>query len=42
MSSSIGKALKNPDLSPEEKAEYQRKFKAIGILLKAKSEGVIE
>jgi len=42
MSSSIGKALKNPNLSPEEKAEYQRKFKAIGILLKAKSEGVIE
>ncbi len=38
----IGKALKNPDLSPEEKTEYQRKFKAIGILLKAKSEGVIE
>ena len=42
MSIGIGKALKNPDLSPEEKAEYQRKFKAIGILLKAKSEGVIE
>ena len=42
MSSSIGKALNNPSLSPEEKAEYQRKFKAIGILLKAKSEGVIE
>ena len=42
MSSSIGKALKNPSLSPEEKTEYQRKFKAIGILLKAKSEGVIE
>lgn len=42
MSIGIGKALKNPDLSPEEKTEYQRKFKAIGILLKAKSEGVIE
>ena len=42
MSIGIGKALKNPSLSPEEKAEYQRKFKAIGILLKAKSEGVIE
>jgi len=42
MSIGINKALKKPDLSPEEKAEYQRKFKAIGILLKAKSEGVIE
>jgi len=42
MSIGIGKALKNPDLSPEEKTEYQKKFKAIGILLKAKSEGVIE
>ena len=42
MSIGINKALKNPNLSPEEKAEYQRKFKAIGILLKAKSEGVIE
>ncbi len=42
MSIGIGKALKNPKLSPEEKAEYQKKYKAIGILLKAKSEGVIE
>jgi recombination protein RecT len=41
MSSSIGKALNNPSLSPEEKAEYQKRFRAIGILLKAKSEGVI-
>jgi len=38
MSIEIGKALRKTDLTAEERAEYQKKFKAIGILLKAKSE----
>ena len=41
MSIGIGKALKKNDLTPVDKAEYERKLEAIKVLLAAKADGSI-